>query len=235
MTLAARGHRLRSAVSDRRRLWIAITLGFPALYYLLMMVALLIRFEAWPNYTATHDWLGSVMEIFRATPSLSDVAPIIAEEWLFEIGRMNYDYGKGISEWSLNIIPAKLLVVLLLAAGIATVTTLVLQSRTQCSATHLRSAGAATAAGGLGALLVSMTSVTLSWVVCCATPSWVVGLAILGLGVSTSLWLEQFGSWIEYIGFAFLLFSIFWLTGEDEETSIDSDNTLLSPQPGVSQ
>ncbi|MBM7067191.1 hypothetical protein [Actibacterium sp. 188UL27-1] len=38
----------------------------------------------------------------------------IWEEWLIEIGRMNYDYGTGISEWSLNVVPARLLVLAIL-------------------------------------------------------------------------------------------------------------------------
>ncbi len=227
MNLVARSDRLRHAVSEHSRLWMSITLGFPALYYLVLMSALLVRFQAWPNYFVTHDWTGSVIGIVQSTPSVSDMMPIIAEEWLFEIGHMNYDFGTGISEWSLNIIPAKVLLVFLLSASMATVFALVLKFSSTCSAGQLRSAAAA---GGLGAVLVSMTSVTLSWVVCCATPSWVVGLAILGLGVSTSLWLEQFGSWIEYIGFAFLLVSIFWLTGDSDNNSKDTSSELLLRQ-----
>jgi len=231
MNLSDRKNRMISAIAERRKLWLLITFGFPLAYYVALMASLLIRFKTWPNYFSVHDWFGSVTEIIRSTPSFRDMAPIIAEEWLFEIGKMNYDYGRGISEWSLNIIPSKVLVIILLAASIATVVTLILQARSNCSTTHLRSAGAA---GGLGAFLISMTSVTLSWVVCCATPSWVVGLAILGLGVSTSLWLEQFGSWIEYVGFAFLLFSIFWLTGDGSKREKTSD-TLLTAEPGGAQ
>jgi len=72
-----------------------------------------------------------------------------------------------------------------------------------------------------GAALVAMTNVTLAWVVCCATPSWVVGLAILGLGVSSSLWLEQFGWWIEYAGFALLLASLYVLSS-DAKTAVEN-------------
>ncbi len=210
MTAAARASRIKDAVTARPRLWLGIALGFPVAYYALMFAALVIRFQAWPNYAVTYDWFGNVAEIVRSTPSVSDMSAIIVQEWLFEVGRMNYDFGNGISEWSLNINPAKVLVVMVLAALIATITTLLLARRTQCSGARLNGAGAV---GGLGAVLVGMTNVTLAWVVCCATPSWVVGLAILGLGVSSSLWLEQFGWWIEYAGFASLVLSLLWLSG----------------------
>jgi len=218
MTLSARAIRIRGAVTVRRRLWLGIALGFPLVYYALMFAALVIRFQAWPNYAVTYDWFGNVAEIIRSTPALSDMGPIIAQEWLFEVGRMNYDFGNGISEWSLNINPAKVLVVCLLGGLIATLTALMATRPARCTASRLNGAGAA---GGLGAALVAMTNVTLAWVVCCATPSWVVGLAILGLGVSSSLWLEQFGWWIEYAGFALLLASLYVLSS-DAKTAVEN-------------
>jgi hypothetical protein len=86
--------------------------------------------------------------------------------------------------------------------------------------------GAAGAAGGLGAFLVGVASITLSWVVCCATPNWVVGLAILGVSVSTSLWMEQFGPWLEYLGIVLLLLPLYLLTAENNDSS---------PPRGISQ
>ena len=197
-----------------------------------MFIALVARFQAWPNYAVTYDWLGNVAEIIRATPSLSDIGAIIAQEWLFEVGRMNYDFGNGISEWSLNINPAKVLVVCLLGGLVATLTTLVAGRRAQCSSTRLGGAGAA---GGLGAALVAMTNVTLAWVVCCATPSWVVGLAILGLGVSSSLWLEQFGWWIEYAGFVLLLASLYVLSGDATAAANTNETPYLKSAMGAPQ
>jgi hypothetical protein len=141
---------------------------------------------------------------------------------------LNYDYGVGISEWSLYIVPVKYAVITVLSAAMATVFNLLLARRTQCSASRLNSAGAA---GGLGAAMVGMTNVTLAWVVCCATPNWVVGLAILGLGVSTSLWLEQFGWWIEYAGFALLLISIYGLSGEPKAPSSDATPSKSNTYP----
>ena len=34
------------------------------------------------------------------------------DEWLLEIGFMNYAYGRGVSEWSLLIIPHKVAIVM---------------------------------------------------------------------------------------------------------------------------
>lgn len=211
MSLMDRGECIISAIGNHFRLWLLITLAFPLVYYAILLAALLIRFSAFPNYMETYDWWGSVQEIFSSTPSISDAFAIVAEEWIFEIGHMNYDFGNGISEWSLNIIPAKVAVVCLLAASLATVVALIVENKTSCTKPVGRWASGL---GGLGGLLVAMTSVTLSWVVCCATPSWIVGLAILGLGVSTSLWLEQFGPWMEYSGFILILISIYVLSGK---------------------
>jgi len=232
MTAVGRARRIRAAVTARPRLWLAVTLGFPIVYYLMMFAALVIRFQAWPNYAVTYDWLGNVAEIIRATPSLSDIGAIIAQEWLFEVGRMNYDFGNGISEWSLNINPAKVLVVCLLAGLIATLTVLMTGRPAQCSTARLNGAGAA---GGLGAALVAMTNVTLAWVVCCATPSWVVGLAILGLGVSSSLWLEQFGWWIEYAGFVLLLASLYLLSGDTKTVATTNERSYPKSAMGAPQ
>lgn len=232
MTATGRARRIKGAVAARPRLWLAVTMGFPIVYYLVMFIALVARFQAWPNYAVTYDWLGNVAEIIRATPSLSDIGSIIAQEWLFEVGRMNYDFGNGISEWSLNINPAKVLVVCLLGGLVATLITLMAARRVACSAGRWTGASAA---GGLGAALVAMTNVTLAWVVCCATPSWVVGLAILGLGVSSSLWLEQFGWWIEYAGFLLLLVSLYVLSGDAKAAAHTNETPYPKSAMGAPQ
>lgn len=232
--LALRVRTVGGAVAARRGLWLAITFGFPLVYYPLLLVALMVRFEALPNYAVLHDWPGNVAEIVRATPAVADMAPIIIQEWLLEVGRMNYDYGHGISEWSLTIIPAKAMVVLLLSALTATLAVLMLQARRHCAARDLRGDAAA---GGLGAALMALTGVTLYWVVCCSYPTWVVGLAMLGLGVSTSLWLEQFGWWIGYAGCALLLAAIWRLSGrqaaaEDAARSSEAISTTMMGATG---
>ncbi len=179
---------------------------FVVLSQVAMMFALIIRFQAMPNYVTFYDWLGNAWWIIKSTPSWGDIWPIIAEEWLIEIGQMNYEYGTGISVWSLNVVPSRLVVMFVLGATIGLSATLL--RRETCTPSASRSLTAAT---GLGAVLVAMTNATMSWVVCCATPSWVVGLAMLGLGVSTSLALETMGPTLMFSGFGLLIAQIFFL------------------------
>ena len=177
--------------------------GLALIWQIAMLIALMVRFQALPNYQRFYNWPENVLHIIRSTPSWSDVPPIVAEEWLIEIGKMNYDYGIGISEWSLNVVPYRLVLLFLLGAMCALLYRL--NRQRSCKSFTRNSAYTAT---GVGALLVGFTNVTLSWVVCCATPSWVVGLAMLGLGVSTSLALESLGPPIMLAGFGILTVSI---------------------------
>lgn len=179
---------------------------FAALQQLVMFFALLLRFRDLPNYVSVFNWPGNVLHIIRSTPSVRDMAGIIREEWLIEIGRMNYDYGTGISEWSLNVIPSRLLVLCLLGAMVGLAFSLM--RRATCTAPTAAGLRATT---GVGAFLVALTNVTMSWVVCCATPSWVVGLAMLGLGTSTSLALERSGPLLSFVGFGLLSALILFL------------------------
>lgn len=179
---------------------------FAVLFQVLMLIALMVRFQALPNYAIGYDWIGNVIHIIRSTPSWSDIPPIVNQEWLIEIGKMNYDYGTGISEWSLNVVPIRMMVLFVLGALIALCTTL-MRAET-CGAVTRNSLRATT---GLGTILVAMTNATMSWVVCCAAPSWVVGLAMLGLGVSTSLALETMGPALNFAGFGLLLALVFML------------------------
>ncbi|MEM6635811.1 MAG: hypothetical protein AAF667_07970 [Pseudomonadota bacterium] len=194
---------------DMRANWKTMVLHgliFALLFQVLMMIALIVRFQAFPNYVTFYDWIGNVAWIVQSTPSWRDMAPIIWEEWLIEIGKMNYDYGTGISEWSLNVVPSRLLVLFVLGAMVSLC--LALLRRDTCEAGTSTTLRATT---GLGALLVAMTNATMSWVVCCATPSWVVGLAMLGLGVSTSLALETMGPTLTYSGFGLLFATTLFL------------------------
>ena len=169
------------------------------IFQIVMLLALVIRFQALPNYVHFYDWIGNVVHILNSTPSWADAASIISEEWLVEIGQMNYDYGTGLSIWSLNIVPSRLLVLTIMGALVALCFRLL--KRDHCA---IASKQSAIAAIGGGSILVFMTNATMSWVVCCATPSWVVGLAMLGLGVSTSLALESMGPVMSLGGFTLL-------------------------------
>ena len=77
-------------------------------------------------------------------------------------------------------------------------------------------------AAGIGSALVALSNLTMSWVVCCSTPSWVVGLAMMGLGVSTSLALEPYGFWLNAGGFLLLGGSVFWIAAAQTRRDADS-------------
>jgi hypothetical protein len=172
------------------RLWLAITIGFILAYYLAQFVVLELRFGHLPNYVTFYDYPANVARIVRHTPSVRDMVPIVLDEWLLEVGYMNYDFGHGIAEWSLAILPLKLLATTGLGAVIGFNLLLWRRARTACSAAQ-RPVAAGVA--GIGAVLFGLTNISLTWVVCCATPSWVVGLTLLGFGSATSLSLEPYG------------------------------------------
>lgn len=201
---------------------LALSVGFTLLYYTLQMGAMIVKFEQWPNYSTVYDWPTNVMRIIDSTPSLRDTVLIIKEEWLIEVGYMNYEYGIGISQWSLYLSPVKVLSVFGLGVMIAL---LLLLAR-------LRSTGGGTAGcaitGGIGATAASVSLMSLSWVVCCATPSWVVGLAILGLSASTALWLAPIGIWLNVLGFTTLAVTVWVLADKPSDGKIDR---LNDPQP----
>lgn len=191
-----------STIAARKGLWLLMTLGFVIAYYGGLLLSVIIRFEQLPNYATLHDYIHNVAGIIRSTPSISDMLPIIADEWLLEIGYMNRDYGRGVAEWSIEIIPAKAVIVLILGAFVATNVLLLRRLPRACAAAVRYSGLGAT---GLGAAFVGFTSVTLTWVVCCAAPSWAVGLALLGVSVSTAFGVQPYGTAITLAGFAMLL------------------------------
>jgi hypothetical protein len=207
---------LKGRVAQRRRLWLAILLGFPVAYYMATLSALVLKFGNLPNYVVVYNWPGNVIEIVRATPAVSDMLPIIADEWLLEVGYMNYDFGNGISEWNLSLMPAKMLVVLLLGALLATNVVLLLAPERACSCA---ANGGAWMATGFGTGMVSLASITLYWVVCCSMPTWTVGLVMLGVSLSTADYLEDFGPWLNGLGFLLLLATTLWLAARRAETA----------------
>lgn len=178
-------------------------MAFAVLGQVLQLILLIIRFGDLPNYIIHYDWIASVGTIVQSTPSLKDIFFIVFEEWWIEIGFMNYDYGNGLSEWSLNVIPSRLIMMFVLGTLLATLWMLRRNTRCTTTGSHFTLAGAS-----LGTLLMYGTSAAMSWVVCCATPSWVVGLAMLGLNVSLSLALEDLGPTLFYSGFALLAMSV---------------------------
>ncbi len=181
------------------------SVGFLFLYYGTQLLAMVIKFGQFPNYMKGYDWLSNVRVIIESTPSWRDTLAIIKAEWLLELGYMNYDFGFGIAQWSLYIAPVKALAVMLLGAMLALLWVLLRRPAQVCETRKTPCA----IAGGVGAAMASLSLLSLSWVVCCATPSWVVGLAILGLSASTSLMLEPAGIWLNSFGFFSLALVLF--------------------------
>jgi hypothetical protein len=193
------------AVRPRLGRWLLIALGVVAVYYAGLLAALVVRFGSLPNYWVGYDWPGNVARIFRSTPSLADALAIAQDEWLVEIGYMNMSFGRGISEWSLTLVPTKMAAILLLGLLLATVWALAADRMSAC----ITPTGAAAAAAScLGAGLVGLTGATMTWVVCCATPSWIVGLAMMGVGVATANRLEPAGPYLSLLGYALLALAV---------------------------
>ncbi|HTW53057.1 MAG TPA: hypothetical protein VME45_14290 [Stellaceae bacterium] len=199
---------VRDTIGRHRRAWLTMTLGFTALYHAIMMVSASLSTGHWPNYIRFYNWPANVLRIIHATPSLTDMPSIINDEWLIETGAINYHYGHGIAEWSLAVIPSHVLVALLLSALVATSILLLKRSREFCP---LAERGAGAAATGVGALFVGTANITMTWVACCATPSWVVGLSLLGIETSSAYALLPYGNALVAGGFAVLALTTWWL------------------------
>lgn len=199
---------LRDTVARNRGAWLAMTLGFTTLYHAIMLVGASLSTGHWPNYIRFYDWPANVLRIVHATPAMADMLPIINEEWLIETGAINYHYGNGIAEWSLAVIPSHVLVALLLSALVATSILLLKRSREFCLVAE-RGAGAT--ATGVGALFVGTANITMTWVACCATPSWVVGLSLLGIETTSAYVLLPYGNALVAGGFAVLALTTWWL------------------------
>ncbi len=197
-----------AAVKRQRVLILAFTAGFPLVFYALLMALLVMRFGHLPNYVTSYDWLVNVSRIIAGTGSISDMLRIGMDEWLLEIGFMNYSYGLGVSEWSLLIIPHKLAIMMGIGALIGFNFALMADQRPAISRLrqYLRSARCGLMTS-VGALCASLTGITLYWVICHSGPTWVVSLAILGIDLSTSRTLEPIGPMISFAGVATLVVS----------------------------
>jgi hypothetical protein len=182
-------------------LWLALLVAFFAAFPLLQLALLIVRFQELPNYLIVHDWPGNIARIVRMTPSIADMVSIMRDEWLIEIGSMNFAYGHGIAEWSFVLVPAKAGVTLVIALLLATNVVLLRAVRKTCPLSARLGASAA-AAGG--ALLAGAATMTITWVVCCAAPTWVVGLAVLGVSVATAFALQPIGGWLSLFGIVLL-------------------------------
>jgi len=163
--------------------------------------------KSW-NFAATgrkiYDGSETGVPYLHGVVAISDTIPIILDEWLVEIGSMNYSFGRGIAEWSFVLIPGKAVVVLGIAALIATNLVLLRAAGKTCAVSARLGSLAAT---GAGAFVAGAAAITITWVVCCAAPTWVVGLSVMGVGVATALALAPLGGWLSLLGFSTLVAS----------------------------
>jgi hypothetical protein len=199
-----------------RRPVLAFALGFPVAFYLFLLGVLVVEYGHLPNYVTPYDWIGNVAHIVHGTPSVADMLPIILNEWLLEIGYMDFDYGHGVAEWSLSIIPHKLAIMSLAGALIGLNIVLLFErhaprtSTQQCVVVACRSGFLAS----LGALCAGLTSTTIFSVACCAAPSWAAGLTVLGVQTSLAFALEPFGPIGSLLGILALTVSALWIASD---------------------
>lgn len=216
-----------------RRLIIGFALGFPVFFYLLLLAILIVRYVDLPNYITPYDWPANVWRIIVSTQSVADMIPIIGDEWLIEIGRMDLQYGHGIADWSLAIVPHKLLMLSLTGALIGL--NVGLLADRQARGSMARQCAQACRSGLLasaGALSASVTSATVFSIACCATPSWVGSLAVLGVETSSAFALEPYGPAASLLGIAALIVSALWIARDGRAAARLAP--LQSPQGALS-
>lgn len=190
---------LLEGISTRLLLWLGLAIGFIAGYHAVLLGMMVARFGHWPNFVKTYDVFEAWRLIIAGTPSWSDALPILLAEPLLEAGYLSPQWR--IAEWSLMILPQQFLQVTLLGFLLATFgVLLVAADRGRCSAAPR----GWWLAAALGSGLTGMASATLFWVVCCATPTWVVALAMLGFSVTLASALEPAGHVLTASGFGLL-------------------------------
>lgn len=176
---------------------LGIALGFTVTYYALVMVFTIVRFGEIPNYVEFYNIFHVYREIWDGTPSLLDMIPIAADEAWFETGYKNPLY-YGVATWSYMLIPPKMLLVFVFGLLLGLFNALLAYSRSLgCDMQHKRGL---LAGAGFGSTMIALTNITLTWVVCCATPTWVVALTMLGMSASLSLLLQPLGNVMTLLG-----------------------------------
>lgn len=171
---------LRGA-GQRRRLVLGFAVGFPVAFYGLLLTILMARYGGLPNYFTLYNWPANIWRIVESTGSLADIVAIAADEWLIETGLMNFDYGNGIADWSMSIVPHKLVILMLTGAliGLNVAALRELRAPATPGLQVLQTGGGLLA--GFGALAASIPNTTVFSVAHCAIPSWVGSFAVLGI------------------------------------------------------
>lgn len=193
----AYGEVLRVIRRRKRRQLFFVTMSAFVTYYTLLGVIPVARFGQLPNYLLVYDFPQAVRLIFEGTPALSDAFWILSQEPLLETGFMNPDFG--IAEWSLLLVPGKMGLAILLSVLLGAFVIL------RRDHGHGSGQGVTTVSAAVGASCLAMGSASLTWVVCCASPTWSVLLAFLGVSSSLALALTPFGGALTALGVGLLL------------------------------
>jgi len=211
---------VRTAMSGLVR-WRIIIVGFavgvPIVFYLALLAVLIIQYGHLPNYVTRYDWIANVLHIVHSTGSVSDMVSIILNEWLLEIGYIDYAYGHGVADWSLAIIPHKLVIMSLAGALIGLNVGLLFER--QAARTVSQQCVQAARSGlltALGTLCAGLTSMTVFSVACCAAPSWAGSLTVLGVETSLAFAIEPFGPIASVVGLVALVVSALWIARDTQ-------------------
>jgi hypothetical protein len=191
---------------------ITFAVGFPVAFYLVLLSILVLQYGHLPNYVTRYDWIANVLRIIHATHSVADMVPIVLNEWLLEIGYMDYSFGHGVSEWSLAIIPHKLVIMSLAGALIGLNIVLLVERHSERTVSQqCVQACRSGVLTSMGAFCTGLTSMTVFSVACCAAPSWAGSLTVLGVETSLAYAIEPFGPMTSMIGLAALVASALWI------------------------
>jgi hypothetical protein len=193
---------LLDAIRARPVLWAVYALGFVAAYHALLLVAMVLRFGHAPNFIKVYDIADAYRLTFAGTPSLRDAFGIASGEPWLDVGYMSPQWN--MAEWSLMILPPQFALIAVTGCLLATCGVLHAARSARCSR---RSTGS-TLTAAIGAGLAGVANATLFWVVCCATPTWIVGLAMLGVSVSVAFMLQPIGPLLTAGGVALLVWAI---------------------------
>lgn len=189
----------------RRHPWaFSVTfLGFLLGYHALLALMVILRFDGMPNYFSYHEVMKNLGLIMEGTGNWNDRLSLFYQEPWLEFGYANPDY-YGIAEWSYMIMPSRLILVALTALALGLSVALWRDARN-------RTGNQCLAISSGGALMLGLGTASLTWVVCCATPSWVVLLAMLGMGTNLALALEPWGMALVLAGLVLQLLVVVYL------------------------
>ena len=185
--------------------------GFVLGYHALLALMVILRFDGMPNYFTHYDVVQNLALIMDGTNHWGDRLALFYQEPWLEFGYKNPDY-YGIAEWSYMIMPSRLILVSFTALVLGLSVALWRDSRN-------RTGGQSLAVSSGGALMLGLGTASLTWIVCCATPSWVVLLAMLGMGTNLALALEPLGTGLVVAGLALQILVVVYLARQAAKTA----------------